>query len=79
MTPDQVDASKQHHPTCATCTSHGIHRYSEFQGHPQLRIIYDYLVANNLKSEGVPPAPMRPTLISLGLIQDGSHRQSKSA
>jgi organic radical activating enzyme len=50
LTPDQLMKSKVNHPTCMRCTSHGIHRYLEFMGHPKLAPLYDQLVAENLRT-----------------------------
>lgn len=48
MTPEQFAASKRNHSTCATCTKHGLHRYIDFLAHPQLKGLYEELVAENL-------------------------------
>lgn len=76
MTPDEVDAAKQGH---ATCAGHGIHRYAEFRGHPQFRVIYDDLVFQNLNFEGDALRPASPIRFSLGPIQDRPPQQCKSA
>ncbi len=50
LTPEQLMKGKANHPTCASCTRHGIHRYLEFQAHPKLGPLYEKLVAENLRA-----------------------------
>jgi MoaA/NifB/PqqE/SkfB family radical SAM enzyme len=67
MSPEQLMRAKENHPTCASCTRNGLHRYYEYFAHPKLRPQYEAMIAENLKR---PLPPRRPKTVSLTLVGD---------
>lgn len=59
MSPEQLMQAKSRQNTCSSCTKHGVHRFLQHFGHPQLGPICEELVARNLR-QGAPPTAESP-------------------
>lgn len=70
MDAKDVEKAKSNHPNCATCSSHGLHKYFLWQGHPKLSAEIEGLVKLSLSK--TPPQTAAASIPLRSLVTKAS-------